>query len=91
LPSQFSWGQYCLLKQNISEGCDPPFVVRQFANGDFTKAFDAATFLLCVDDLMKVEDVCERVAALLPGLQLMLDLLDGPGLSASNIIGKPIE
>jgi hypothetical protein len=56
------------LEENVCEGRDPAFIVGQLADHLGTERFDAAAFLLGIDDLVKIEDVGKRVTALLLGL-----------------------
>src|SRR6185437_376341 len=78
--------QHSSLEQDIRERDDPAFVVGQGVDHLCAECLDAAPLFLGVDDLVKVENISERMTALLPGQQLVLHLLDRRGFDAANIV-----
>src|SRR5665213_3678862 len=77
-PGEFFRSEDLLAKQDVGEGNDPAFVIAQFADHFSAERLDAAARFFGVDDLVEVENIGQRVAALLPGLQLVLHALDRP-------------
>jgi hypothetical protein len=65
-----------LLEEDVSEGDDPAFIVRELANQFAAERLDAPTFLFGIDDLVEIKNVGQCVTTLLPRLELMLDALD---------------
>src|ERR1044072_8562632 len=76
----------CLPEQDIGEGDNPPLVICQFADHLGAQRLDTAALLLGVDDLVKIQDVGQRVAALLPRLQHVVDRLDRLGWADLHIV-----
>ena len=83
-------GEDALLEEDVGEGRDPALVVGELADHLGAERLDAAALLLGVDDLVEVEHVGERVAALLPRLQLVLGALDRVGRQAADVVGQAL-
>src|SRR4051794_16885829 len=91
LPREVARGQDPLLEEDVGEGRDPALVVGQLTDHLGAERLDPATLLFGVDDLVKVEDVCERVTTLLPRLELMVDARDGFSRQAADVVGQALE
>ncbi len=91
LAREFAGGKDPLPEQNIGEGHDPALVVGQLADHFGAEGLDTATLLFGVDDLVKVEDVGKRVAALLPRLEFMIDALDGLGGQTADVVRQALH
>src|SRR6266481_374344 len=67
--------QDSFLKENVQESCNPSLVIGELADELAAGLLDTPALHLGVDDVVEVEHVGERVAALLPRLELVLDPL----------------
>ena len=70
-------GQDALLEQEDGEGGGPAFVVAQPIDHLGPERLDAAALLLGADELVVVENVGQRVAALLPGGEFVFHAREG--------------
>src|SRR5215469_4821464 len=83
--------QDSLLKENVRKRRYPALVVALSAVNLTAEVLDSPTLLLGVDDLVKIQNIRQRVTALFPGLEHMVNLLDGLTGQSTNVVGQPRE
>src|SRR5919106_122982 len=91
LQRQLGRREDALVEQDIGEGHDPALVVAELRDHLRAQRLDTAAFLLGVDELVKVEHVGQRMAALLPGLELVIDALDGVCRQSTDVVGQAVH
>src|SRR5271165_4556323 len=80
-----------LAKENAGEGHDPTFVVGKLAYHFGPERLDATALFLGVDDLVEVEHVGERVAALFPTGELVIDDRDAVRRQSADVVRQALH